>query len=69
MNAEDRELRALVDQAFELRETPYVLDAVEAIVDWWDRRYLRARERRDQEFAELVRLLERTGVDALRPAA
>jgi hypothetical protein len=69
MNAEDLELRALVDQAFELRETPYVLDAVEAIVDWWDRRYLRARERRDQEFAELVRLLERTGVDALRRAA
>jgi hypothetical protein len=69
VNAEDRELRALVDQAFELRETPYVVDAVEAIVDWWDRRYLRARERRDQQFAELVRLLERTGIETPKRAA
>lgn len=53
MNAEERELRALVDQAFELRGTPYLRDAVAAIVDWFERRYLRGYERELEELAWL----------------
>jgi hypothetical protein len=41
---EDGELAALVAQAFELRGTAYLRDAVEAIVDWHDRRWLRRHE-------------------------
>jgi hypothetical protein len=48
---EDRELRALVDQAFDLRGSPYVLDAVQAIVHWHERRYLRRHERELEELA------------------
>jgi hypothetical protein len=42
---DDDELRVLTDQAFELRDTPYAADAVQAIQDWHDRRGLRRWER------------------------
>jgi hypothetical protein len=56
MSAEDRELRALVDQAFDLRGTPYLRDAVEAIVEWHQRRYLRRYEHELQELAWYAQL-------------
>jgi hypothetical protein len=46
--SEGEQLRALVLQAWELRETPYAVDACRAIVDWNQRRPL-ARLERDQE--------------------
>lgn len=55
--AEERELQALVYQAFEMRDTPYLLDAVGAIVTWHERRPLLELERRQQRHADLVRLL------------
>lgn len=39
------ELRGLVDQAFELRDTPYLRDACAHIVDWRARTNLRHVER------------------------
>jgi hypothetical protein len=45
---EENELRALVYQAFELRATPYLTDACQAIVDWFARLPL-ARFEREQE--------------------
>jgi len=35
--AEDAQLCRLVYQGFDLRETPYLRDACEAIVDWHER--------------------------------
>lgn len=47
---EEHELAALYGQAFDLRETPYLRDAVEEIVAWWhDRRFL-GRYEREQEW-------------------
>jgi hypothetical protein len=54
---EEQELRALVITAMDLRGTGYLRDAVEAIVDWHERRALRRYERRQEERARLVRLL------------
>jgi hypothetical protein len=34
---EEAQLRRLVNQAFDLRETGYLTDACEAIVDWQER--------------------------------
>jgi hypothetical protein len=34
---EENELRVLVYQALELRETPYLVDACSAIVEWFER--------------------------------
>jgi hypothetical protein len=50
---EEQELRALVYQAFELRETPYLADACTAIVDWFGRLPL-TRSEREQEHATRV---------------
>jgi hypothetical protein len=61
---EDR-LEALVGQAFELGDSPYFRDAVDAIVDTWDRRGLTAFEHRQQQRADLKRLLRET--DPARP--
>ena len=58
--AEERDLRALVCEAFEMRDTPYLLDAVEAIVAWHERRPLLRLERGQQRHADLVRLLRET---------
>jgi hypothetical protein len=51
VTSEDRELAALVAQAFELRGTPYMRDAVEAIVEWHDRRQLRRYEQEQEWLA------------------
>jgi hypothetical protein len=55
---EDDELRALVDQAWELKvnSSPYFHDAIQAICDWHDRRHLRRFERRQMSVAALNRL-------------
>jgi hypothetical protein len=53
-------LEALVGQAFELRDSPYLRDAVEAIVEHHDRRALTEFERRQQQLADLRRLLRET---------
>jgi hypothetical protein len=53
--ADVHELRALTDQAWELRDSPYLLDACQAIVDWHERRFLRRYERRQERAARLVR--------------
>jgi hypothetical protein len=34
---EDAQLRRLTDQAYDLRETPYLGDACQAVVDWHER--------------------------------
>jgi hypothetical protein len=61
MNHEDEiELRALVITAMDLRGGPYFRDACEAIVDWHERRHLRALERRHARDAALVRLMRET---------
>lgn len=57
---DDLELARLVGQAFDLRGTGYLRDAVQAIEDWFERRHERRLNRRDTGFARLVRLLERT---------
>jgi hypothetical protein len=59
-----RELRALVDQAWELRGTPYLRDAVAAIVDWHDRRHLRRLEADQERAAAIVRVLNDTNLAA-----
>ena len=59
---EDEQLRALVEQAWQLRQqgSPYLVDACQAIADWNERRYLRRFERGQAERAALVRLLRET---------
>ena len=58
--ADDLEIRALVSQAWELRGTPYLIDAAAWIVDWHERRYLRVLERRQERRARLLRALRET---------
>jgi hypothetical protein len=53
-------LRALVGQAWELRETPYFHDALVAIETWFDSRHVEAFERKQERCAQLVRLLRET---------
>jgi hypothetical protein len=45
---EETELRALVIQAFELRETPYLVDACDAITGWFTRLPLTLFEREQE---------------------
>jgi hypothetical protein len=47
-------LRALVYEAFELRETPYFVDAVENIVRRWERKPLTDYERELEERAHRI---------------
>jgi hypothetical protein len=63
---EEEELRALVITAMDLRGTGYLRDAVEAIVEWHDRRHLRRYERKQEERARLARLLRETASEAAR---
>jgi len=58
-------LRVLVAQAWELRTSPYFEDALAAIGDWHDRRWLTAFERREGHHARLVRVLRETDPDQL----
>jgi hypothetical protein len=67
--AEERELRALVYQAFELRESGYLVDAVADIIEWFERRPLAELEQRQERQARLVRLLRETDPDRLGRAA
>jgi hypothetical protein len=57
---EEQELRALVCQAFELRETPFLVDACAAIADWIERRPLARLEHEQDSHARLLRLLRET---------
>jgi hypothetical protein len=56
------ELRAVTDQAWELKAagSPYLVDAVAAIVEWHERRFLSRLERRQQDLVDLKRLLRET---------
>jgi hypothetical protein len=54
----DLQPHALVVQAFELRETGYVYDAVEAIVEHWHRMPLTLLEQRQEEKGRVQRLLK-----------
>lgn len=56
----DARLRILVDQAFDLRGTPYLREACAAIVELHDRRHLIEHERREVTVAELLELLRET---------
>jgi hypothetical protein len=58
---EELELAALCGYAWERRHYPEALRAaVDAITDWWDRRSIRAYERRQRSRAALVQLLRET---------
>jgi hypothetical protein len=58
------ELRALVMQAFDLKGTPYLVDGCQAIVDWHERRGIRAYESRkwasDARIAKAYKALRAT---------
>jgi len=54
------ELRALVDEAFDLRDTPYMGDACEHIIEWRARTNLRQLERRRDRVWAALRLLRET---------
>ena len=58
----ERRLHALVSQAWELRGTPYLVDACSAVEDEWRRRHLTRLERN----AELIALMRKTDVVACR---
>jgi hypothetical protein len=60
MSAEQRfeeQLRALVCQAFDLRDGPYLHDAVEAIVEAWHRRPLTVLELQQEQQGRVRRIL------------
>lgn len=65
----DETLRVLVAQAWELRASPYLRDAVEAIVDAHDRRALEEFERRQESEARLFRLFRSPDVPAAKERA
>jgi hypothetical protein len=68
---EELELRALVGIAWERRGQPDYRAALEAIVDWHDRRHIRRLERKQRNLAALVLLLRESEAVRLRrrPAA
>jgi hypothetical protein len=68
---EELELRALVGIAWERRGQPDYRAALEAIVDWHDRRHIRRFERKQRNLAALVLLLRESEAVRLRrkPAA
>jgi hypothetical protein len=51
---EEAQLRALYEQAYELKEqrSPYYVDALQAICDWHERRHLRCYERQQEDAAQ-----------------
>jgi hypothetical protein len=57
---EELELRALVCLAWDRRGQPDVREAVDAIVDWLDRRHVRAYERRQRSTAAVMQVLRET---------
>jgi hypothetical protein len=56
--ADELQLRALVEEAWEVRRwaPSYLADAAHAIVDWHERRHLRAFERRMSRFARVAEI-------------
>ncbi len=56
----DEHLRALVLQAWEFRGSPYLVDAVKAIVDAHERAPLTLLERRQERTGRLVRVMRQT---------
>lgn len=59
-------LLALVIQAFELKGSPYFIDAVAAIVDAHEREPLARLERRQARTNDLIRLLRETDPNRIR---
>jgi hypothetical protein len=57
---EQLELAALVGLAWERRGESDYRDRLEAIIDWHDRRHVRAYERRQREIAWLAQVLHET---------
>jgi hypothetical protein len=53
-------LEARVHEAWELRNSAYSRDAVDAVLEEWDRRRLNEYELRQQELADLRRLLRKS---------
>ena len=68
---EELELRALVGIAWERRGQPDYRAAIDAIVDWHDRRHIRRFERKQRNLTALVLLLRESEAVRLRrrPAA
>jgi hypothetical protein len=60
VTAEELELAALVGIAWERRGKSDFREAVEEVVDWHDRRHIRAYERKRRELSALVLLLRET---------
>jgi hypothetical protein len=60
VTAEQLELAALVGIAWERRGKSDFREAVEAVVDWHDRRHVRAYERWHRQLAYLVQVLRET---------
>jgi hypothetical protein len=51
---DERTLRGLVGQAFWMRDSPYFVDAIQAIVEWHEQRYERDLHRR-MDLVQLIR--------------
>jgi hypothetical protein len=60
VRTEERELAALAGIAWERRHGPDFQDAVDAIVDWHDRRHIRRWERERLQLDYLVQVLRET---------
>jgi hypothetical protein len=63
--SEQREFYARFLEIWELRDSPYLANAAEAFVDWWEWRHLRALERQQARMARLVRLLRETAPERI----
>jgi hypothetical protein len=57
---EELELRALCGLAWERRETAAIREASNAIADWYERRHIRALERRQRSHAAVLQVLRET---------
>jgi hypothetical protein len=57
---EELKLRALIGRAWERRGEPDYREHIAAIVDWHDRRQMRAYERRQRSTAAVLQVLRET---------
>lgn len=57
---DDDELRALIEEAWEHKNTPYFKDAVDHIIYRWERRHLTRWESEQHDAAQLADLLRNT---------
>jgi hypothetical protein len=60
LRAEELELAALCGLAHEARDGPEARPSIDAIVDWHDRRYIRAWERKQRSSALVLQVLRET---------